>query len=73
MIAKRKPTGYVATCRCGEIVGAIDLTRTPRKEASFILGQWVANGCTLTPRFNETWSAWTVGCKCIQPTEHGES
>ncbi len=69
MIAKRKPTRYVATCRCGEIVGAIELTRTPRKEGSVILGQWVANGCTLTPRFNETWSVSVVACKCSQPTE----
>ncbi len=69
MITKRKPTGYIATCQCDETIGGIDLTRTPRKEAGRILGQWVADGCTLTPRFNETWSIGLEVCKCSQPTE----
>ncbi len=71
MITKRKPTGYIATCQCGEIVGAIDLNRTTRKEASNILGQWLANGCLLTPRFNPPWSISLGACKCSQPAEDG--
>ena len=62
--SRRKPTGYVATCQCGLVVGAIDLTRTERKEAGRLLGQWVSEGCTLAPRFTGTWSVHVEACQC---------
>ena len=60
----RKPTGFVATCQCGRDVGAMDSTRTDRKEASVLLGKWLSDGCTVTPRFKGTWEANIQPCKC---------
>ena len=62
---KRKPSGYVARCRCGVITGAIDLERSDRTEVSKIRGQWVGDGLTLEPRFG-AWSEIVEGCKCEQ-------
>lgn len=59
-----KPKGYIAICQCGSAVGAIDLTQTERSESGKILGQWVANGFTLIPRFPGTWSVNLSQCKC---------
>ena len=61
---KRKPTGFVAICQCGEKVGAMDYTKTDRKEAGKILGEWLANGCTVEPRFIGTWRETITCCKC---------
>lgn len=61
---KKKPTGFVAACQCGEVVGALDYTRTDRKDAGKIFGQWIADGCTITPRFTGDWSVHVTGCKC---------
>lgn len=58
-----KPTGYVATCRHGVIVGAIDLERTDRKEGGKLLGQWIGKGHTLEPRFEGTWVAEIKPCE----------
>ncbi len=60
----RKPTGFVATCRCGQVVGAMDYDRTDRREAGKILGEWLAQGCTVAPRFDGTWSVDVTACKC---------
>lgn len=61
---RKKPTGYVATCQCGIVIGAIDLTRSDRKDASKVLGDWVGKGCTLTPRFAGSWSEHVRPCQC---------
>lgn len=61
---KRKPTGYIATCQCGVLVGAIDLINSERKDAGKVLGNWVANGCLLTPKFDSMWSAYVKPCQC---------
>lgn len=61
---RRKPSGYVATCQCGRVVGAIDLERSDRRDAGRILGGWVAHGCTLEPRFDGTWSVRVEACTC---------
>ena len=69
---KRKPTGFVAICQCGLIVGAIDITRTPNKEAGQILGKWLHDGCTVDPRFEGTWDAHVMPCRCRkQPPKNG--
>lgn len=60
----KTPTGYVATCRCGAIVGAMDLGRTDRREAGGLLGRWLAQGCTVAPRFEGTWTATIEACRC---------
>lgn len=66
----RRPTGFVATCRCGWVVGAMDLERTGRTDAGKILGQWLFNGCTVAPRFEGTWSVTVESCRCTQePTQ----
>jgi hypothetical protein len=64
MSAKRKPTGFVATCQCGQVVGAMDYDRTDRREAGKILGEWLANGCAIEPRFDGSWSVDVTACKC---------
>ncbi len=61
---KRKPTGYIAICQCGNIVGAIDLDRSDRQDAGKTLGLWVSEGHTLEPRFGSEWSETITGCKC---------
>jgi hypothetical protein len=61
---KNKPTGFVATCQCGEVVGALDYMRTDRKESGKILGGWIADGCTIAPRFTGDWRVHVTGCKC---------
>lgn len=64
MNAKRKPTGYVARCQCGVITGAMDVELTPKHDAGRILGQWLADGCTVSPRFTGTWGVTVEPCKC---------
>lgn len=61
---KHKPTGFIATCQCGEVVGAMDYERTDRQEAGKLLGQWIADGCTIEPRFTGNWSTNVTACKC---------
>lgn len=63
-MAKKTPTGFVATCQCGVIVGAMDYARTDRKDAGQILGKWLHDGCTVEPRFAGTWSATVEACRC---------
>jgi hypothetical protein len=62
----RKPTGFVAICQCGETIGAMDYNRTDRKEAGKILGDWLAHGCSVIPRFGSSWQATLTSCKCIK-------
>ena len=61
---EKKPNGFVATCQCGNVVGAMDFRRTERKEAGRIMGQWLADGCTIEPRFSESWSVSVTACNC---------
>ncbi|WP_201766958.1 hypothetical protein [Chrysiogenes arsenatis] len=61
---KRKPTGFVAKCQCGVIVGAMDYDRTDRKDAGQILGKWLHDGCTVEPQFAGTWSVTVKACRC---------
>lgn len=62
--AKIQPTGYVATCRCGAIIGATDAERTERRELGQLLGGWLAAGCTVSPRFEPSWEVRLASCKC---------
>lgn len=61
---KRKPTGFVATCQCGAIVGAMDRERTEQHEAARLLGKWLADGCKVEPRFTGSWNATVEACRC---------
>lgn len=60
---KRKPIGFVATCQCGVVVGALDYERTDRKEAGRIMGKWLHDGCAVTPRFGP-WAVTVFPCVC---------
>lgn len=64
MMAKKKPTGFVARCQCGAIVGAMDYERTDRCEAGQILSKWLFDGCTIEPRFAGAWNAMIEACRC---------
>ena len=64
MSKKMKPTGFVAECQCGNIVGAMDYERTERKEAARLLGKWLHEGCTVAPRFGSQWSVNAESCDC---------
>lgn len=66
---KRTPTGFIAKCQCGEIVGAMDFIRTDRKEAGKVIGEWLMHGCTIEPRFESSWSEKITSCKC-KTTNH---
>lgn len=61
---KKKPTGFVATCQCGKVIGAMDFDRTERKDAGRILSRWLTDGCTIEPRFTGTWSVTVEQCSC---------
>ncbi len=63
---KKKPTGFVAICQCGQVVGAMDTARTDPKDAGIILGKWLRNGCTVEPRFAGTWEVSVSVCECGQ-------
>lgn len=63
-LTKKKPTGFIARCQCGVIVGAMDYERTERSEAGKLLGRWLHDGCTVEPRFNGTWSITVKDCRC---------
>lgn len=63
-MVKDKPTGFVAKCRCGSVMGAMDFERTERREASRILGKWLFDGYTVEPRFEKGWSVTLSVCKC---------
>lgn len=64
VMAKKIPTGYIAECQCGLIVGALDYTRTERKEAGQIIGKWLHEGCKIIPQFNSSWQITINTCKC---------
>lgn len=68
-MARRRPTGFVARCQCGVLVGAMDFERTGRVEAGQILGRWLYDGCTVEPRFDWKWEAHIESCKCARRTE----
>lgn len=61
---RRRPTGFVARCQCGKLTGAMDYARMDRKEAGKILGLWLAEGCTIEPRFEGSWQADLENCSC---------
>lgn len=61
---KKKPTGFVARCQCGVFVGAMDYERTDRKDAGKLLGQWLADGCTVEPIFTSRFECTVEQCKC---------
>jgi hypothetical protein len=63
------PTGFIAICRCGVTVGALDYDRTDRREAGKIMGKWLADGCTVAPRFSGSWSEKISVCKCTDDPE----
>ena len=58
------PTGFVATCRCGVIVGALDYLRSHRRDSALTLGQWLHSGCTVEPRFTSSWQVSVEPCRC---------
>lgn len=67
---KKKPTGFIATCQCGFVVGAMDYERTDRKEAGKILGKWLHDGCAISPQFAD-FSVSVFPCKCDLPELKG--
>lgn len=60
----KRPTGYIATCQCGSIVGALDLQRCDEETVAHMLGKWVAQGRALSPMFEPHWTAAITGCTC---------
>lgn len=60
----KTPTGFVSTCQCGKVVGAMDYERTDRREAGALLGRWIHHGCTVEPRFTGRFSVTVEACAC---------
>lgn len=63
-VIKKSPTGFVATCQCGIVFGAMDYRNVSGKDAGKILGQWLHDGCTVTPRFAGNWWVDVEPCQC---------
>ncbi|SNY95516.1 hypothetical protein SAMN04488142_0016 [Halomonas sp. hl-4] len=61
---KRKPSGFVAKCQCGQFTGALSLAGMENKDAGKLLGKWLYDGCTVEPRFGGTWSESIKPCLC---------
>lgn len=64
MKKKKSPTGFIAKCQCGLIIGALDYLRTDRKEAGKIIGKWVHDGCKIIPKFDSSWQSTCNHCAC---------
>jgi len=71
---KQQPTGFIAICQCGEVVGALDYQRADRKDAGKLLGEWLHHGCKIEPQFKGTWSIKVTSCNCeiIHKNKHGK-
>jgi hypothetical protein len=69
-MAKRKPSGFYATCQCGHTIGALDAIRTDNKDMGKIMGKWLADGCTVRPIFDSTFSIRVHPCECDGSTNH---
>lgn len=61
---KKKPVGFIATCQCNTVVGAMDFERTDKKEAGQIISKWLLGGCSIEPKFEHNWSVTVQSCKC---------
>lgn len=61
---KKRPTGFVAVCQCGQVVGALDWDRTDRATAGKLLGKWLAEGCIVSPQFESCWETRIEACVC---------
>lgn len=72
MSAKQKPTGFIATCQCGQVTGALDYERTDRKDSGRMLSQWLASGKIVSPMFDSVWSVDVAPCECGKKGEHNE-
>lgn len=68
---KRKPSGFVATCQCGLVTGALDAARTDNKDMGRIMGKWLYDGCTVSPYFSGTMSVEVKRCQCAAGQEGG--
>lgn len=66
MDPRQKPTGFVARCRCGVFVAALDIERMDRNLAAKELGLWLMRGDTVEPRFGGTWSERIESCRCTK-------
>ncbi len=64
----RVPTGYVATCKCGKTIAALDRMRMDWRHVAKLLIRWLVAGCTVSPRFEHTWSVIIEPCMC-EPEE----
>lgn len=60
----RRPTGWIARCVCGSVVGAVDRNRAHRQEANIVLSEWLVKGCTISPVFEQSWSVKLTPCRC---------
>lgn len=61
---RKRPTGWVARCQCGELIGALDRDRSEQPEISRCISGWLAAGCAIEPRFGSNWSVDLVKCGC---------
>lgn len=60
----KKPSGFVAICQCGNMIGAMDYNRTTKKDAGVVIGKWLDRGCTVEPRFGKKWQVSLTSCEC---------
>jgi len=60
----QNPTGFVAKCQCGAIIGTMDYVRIERHTAGQMLGQWLREGYAVEPRFTDIWSETVELCRC---------
>jgi len=61
---KKKPSGFIAHCQCGEVIGTLDYERSERSDAEKILSKWLSDGCAIYPKFDSNWSIVVSRCRC---------
>ena len=66
---QKTPNGFIAICKCGKIIGAMDFEKTDLSEAGEILALWIFAGCKVKPYIdpigNEKINVEICTCKCI--------
>ena len=65
----KQPTGFVAVCRCGVAMAAMDINGCDREEAATVIGGWMMEGMTVEPRFGRWQQLLGPACKCAPPAD----
>jgi len=58
------PFGFIAKCKCGKSIGAMQIINEDQGESSRILIEWLRSGYTIEPQLDKNWSVMVELCEC---------